>query len=369
MRIGILTLDWPPHGGGMSRFCVETFRELGRRGHRLTAFTGHRGRQGEESIPVVPVLKGDLSTDAAAVLPHEDRIDIWHGWELGFGGLARQLTRPLVVTVHGNDLYRPQVYYRFTRTPLLHRLAPLMRRPLGQRWMCRRSLGQVACFLPNSQDTADRLQALYPMCRRHEVIHCGVSEQFFQSHEQSPGPARLLTVCSLSRVRPRKNIAAVLRALGMLQDEFDFRYDICGPGDMLPELRALADSLGLGPRTQFTGPVSDAQLAAFYRRADLFVLVPHDRSGDVEGFGIVYLEANAAGTPVLAAPTGGIPDAVCEGVSGFFAASPQPADIADALGRFLSGKRSFDEMEVRGWAESHRYKHVADKLEAVYRSL
>ncbi len=353
----------------MARFCLETSRELGRRGHRLTAFTGHQGRQCHDDIPVFPVLRGDLSTDAAAVLPHQDRIDIWHGWELGFGGLARQLDKPLVVTVHGNDLYRPKVYYRFTRTPLLHRLAPLLRRPRGQRWMCRRSLGQVACFLPNSRDTADRLQALYPMCRRLEVIPPGVSDRFFQDHRKGPGPTRLLTVCSLSSVRPRKNVPAVLRALATIQDEFDFRYDVCGDGDLLPELQALADSLGLTPRTRFTGPLSDEQLAAFYRQADLFVLAPYDRPGDVEGFGIVYLEANAAGTPVLATPTGGIRDAVRDGLSGFFAASPRSEHIADALGRFLSGECCFNETQVRRWAEAHRYQHVADQLEAVYQSL
>jgi phosphatidylinositol alpha-1,6-mannosyltransferase len=196
-----------------------------------------------------------------------------------------------------------------------------------------------------------------------------VSDSFFQNHQKRTGPVRLLTVCSLSSVRPRKNVAAVLRALATLKDEFDFRYDVCGQGDLLPELRALADSLGLSPRTQFTGPLSDEQLAAFYRQADLFVLAPYDGPGDVEGFGIVYLEANAAGTPVLATPTGGIRDAVREGLSGFFAASPRPEAIADALSRFLSGKCQFDEAQIRRWAEAHRYQHVADKLEAVYQSL
>ncbi len=45
----------------MARFCLETSRELGRRGHRLTAFTGHQGRQCHDDIPVFPVLRGDLS--------------------------------------------------------------------------------------------------------------------------------------------------------------------------------------------------------------------------------------------------------------------------------------------------------------------
>lgn len=86
----------------------------------------------------------------------------------------------------------------------------------------------------------------------------------------------------------------------------------------------------------------------------------------MEGFGIVYLEANAAGTPVLATRTGGIADAVADGRSGYFAASPTPSDIAHALRRFLSGAVQFEPGLVRAWAEAHRYENVAERLERVY---
>ncbi len=365
----------------MSRFCHETVQELVRRGHKLIVLTGHRGKTGSrntgetpvppgsaggEAIRVMPVLNGDLSIDCRAVQSYDAEVDLWHGWEFGFGGLARHSIKPFVVTAHGNDLYRSQAYYRFTKTPLLHHFAKWMQSPAGQRVMCRRSLRRVACFLPNSQNTARLLRDLYPMCRRWEVVHCGVGSRFFQGHEQTEGPLKLLTVCGLSHVRPRKNVVGVLEALAMVAGAFDFRYDICGDGDMSAHVRQVSDSLGLGERVHIHGGVSDEALSAFYRRADLFVLAPYARPGDVEGFGIVYLEANAAGTPVLATRTGGIPDSVRDGVSGFFAASPEPADIARALREFASGVRRFEEEDVRGWAESHRYERVVDKLEAVY---
>lgn len=369
MRIGVLTLDWPPNCGGMSRFCCETFTELARRGHSVTALSWHRARNGVKGARVEPILNGDLSTDRAALRRFDRDVDLWHAWEFGYGGLAHLTSRPMVVTVHGNDLMRPQAYYRFTRTPALHRLAPRLSKPRWQTRLCKPGLKQVDCFTPNSSNTEKLLRRTWSRCRRVEVVPCGVSDRFFLPHEQRDGPPRLLTVCSLSTLRRRKNVTGVLKALSQLQNEFDFRYDVCGDGDMIGELRDLVARLDLGDRVRLHGAVDDEQLAAYYRKADLFVLTPYEREDDVEGFGIVYLEANAAGTPCLAVRTGGIEDAVREGVSGFFAASPEPDDLADALRRFLSENVLFDPDTVRNWAEQHRYARIADRLEAVYQSV
>ncbi|MFQ5430571.1 MAG: glycosyltransferase family 4 protein [Phycisphaerae bacterium] len=369
MRIGLLTLDWPPCGGGMSRFCHETFAELARRGHAITVLSGHRAEETVAGVRVEPVLNGDLSTDRSALRRFDADVDLWHAWEFGYGGLAHLTERPVVVTVHGNDLMRPKAYYRFTRTPFLHRLASRLSTPGWQTRLCNSGLKRVACFAPNSANTAALLRRTFPACRRIDVLPCGVGEPFFQPHDRRAGPPRLLTVCSLSSLRRRKNVAGVLEALATLRGEFDFRYDICGDGDMIDELRDLSARLGVSDRVRLRGAVSDERLAASYRGADLFVLAPHENPDDVEGFGIVYLEANAAGTPCLAVRTGGIEDAVCEGVSGYFAASPEPADLAEALRRFFRGELRFDPDTVRGWADRHRYARIVDRLEAIYGGL
>ncbi|MCG8408517.1 MAG: glycosyltransferase family 4 protein [Phycisphaerales bacterium] len=369
MRIGILTLDWPPHGGGMSRFCCETFAELAKRGHTVTALSWHRAQSSVEGIRVEPILNGDLSTDRSALRRFDGDVDLWHAWEFGYGGLAHLTSRPMIVTVHGNDLMRPKAYYRFTRTPALHRLAPRLSKPRWQARLCKPGLKRVTCFTPNSSNTEKLLRRSWPNCRRIEVVPCGVGDQFFQRHERHDGPPRLLTVCSLSTLRRRKNVTGVIKALARLRHEFAFRYDVCGDGDMIDELRDFVTRLEMEDRVCLHGSVEDERLAEFYRAADLFVLAPYEREDDVEGFGIVYLEANAAGTPCLAVRTGGIEDAVRDGISGFFAASPEPADLADALRRFLSGKVRLDPDAARDWAGQHRYPNIVDRLEAVYQSL
>ena len=366
LRIGFLTLDWPPTSGGMARFCFETAVALQRRGHEIVVLAG-RGAADVPGMRVVRGLIGDLSHDIHLVQAHEQGIDLWHGWEHGFGGLADAVAAPMVVTVHGNDLFSPKVYYRFTHTPMLHRFAMRMALPLWQRRMCRTGFERVASFLPNSLNTQRLLVEHYPECGRAQIIPCGVSDSFFQDRApRSPGPVRLLTVCSLSKTRPRKNVASVLKALANLRDSHDFQYDVIGGGDALDEHRRLAASLGLGDLVRFHGTISDDRLYEAYPRADLFVLTPTESANDIEGFGIVYLEANASGVPVLAMRTGGVTDAVRDGVSGYFAASAEPGDIADAIVRFLDGHVQFDQNAVRGWAAAHRYEKVAERVEQVY---
>lgn len=366
LRIGFLTLDWPPMSGGMARFCFETAVALRDRGHEIVVLAG-RGAADVPGMRVIRGLIGDLSHDIHLVRANEAGIDLWHGWEHGFGGLAESLSAPMIVTVHGNDLFSPKVYYRFAHTPMLHRFAPRMVHPRWQRRMCRAGFERVAAFLPNSANTGRLLHEHYPECPRSIVIPCGVSDSFFQERSpRSSGPARLLTVCGLSTVRPRKNVTGVLQALAMLRNSHAFQYDVIGGGDALNTHRELAASLGLGDRVCFHGAVSDEKLLSAYRSADLFVLTPTESDADVEGFGIVYLEANASGLPVLAARTGGVTDAVGEGVSGFFASSPGADDIAASLARFFSGDVRFDERAVRGWAEQHRYEHIALRVEQAY---
>ena len=85
-----------------------------------------------------------------------------------------------------------------------------------------------------------------------------------------------------------------------------------------------------------------------------------------EGFGIVYLEANAAGVPVLAARQGGAVDAVKEGVSGFFVDEPSVAGVRNALRRFLRGDLCFEENAVRKHARNFLWTHIVDRIEKEY---
>jgi glycosyltransferase involved in cell wall biosynthesis len=87
----------------------------------------------------------------------------------------------------------------------------------------------------------------------------------------------------------------------------------------------------------------------------------------IEGFGIAYLEANACGTPVLAAKTAGAAEAVSEGRSGYFVEEPTVASIANALERFLKREIAFCETECRAFARRFTWPTVVDRALTFYK--
>ncbi|MEU4201048.1 glycosyltransferase [Streptomyces sp. NPDC039022] len=141
------------------------------------------------------------------------------------------------------------------------------------------------------------------------------------------------------RIQPLKAPDILLRAVAVLLDEDpSLRSRLVvpvvggpsGSGLAKPEgLQKLAARLGIADVVRFRPPVGQEQLADWYRAASVLVMPSYS-----ESFGLVAVEAQACGTPVIAAAVGGLPVAVHDGVSGFLISGHDPADYARALGRF-----------------------------------
>ena len=116
------------------------------------------------------------------------------------------------------------------------------------------------------------------------------------------------------------------------------------------KLQALAGDLGIGDCVTWLGFVEDADLAALYACGDLFVLCTREdpRARGVEGFGMVFLEAQAAGVPALGTRAGGIPDAIVEGRGGWLVDQDDSAAVSGHLQRLAADVSSFREQGMRG---------------------
>jgi phosphatidylinositol alpha-1,6-mannosyltransferase len=183
--------------------------------------------------------------------------------------------------------------------------------------------------------------------------------------ERTRGPVpEILTVCRLSE--PRKNVDLVLRALARLRSDFGFHYTVVGDGDGKCGLTQLAAELGLADRVRFTGRLTDTELRSQYQAADLFVLPSSISTTSFEGFGIVYLEANAMGVPTMALRAAGAAEAVDEGRSGFFVEKEDVASIESGLRSFLSGQRVFRAEDCRRFAAGFSWGDVVATFERSY---
>ncbi|MFZ2310465.1 MAG: glycosyltransferase family 4 protein [Patescibacteria group bacterium] len=136
---------------------------------------------------------------------------------------------------------------------------------------------------------------------------------------------------SLGRLVKRKGVDKVLEALALLDKEFNDKilYLIAGTGESEMYLKELASKL----KTEviFTGEVSEPEKWALLDLCDIFIMPAREINGDFEGFGIVYLEANLCGKPVIAGRSGGVSDAVNDGESGLLVNPESIQEISLAI--------------------------------------
>jgi len=143
------------------------------------------------------------------------------------------------------------------------------------------------------------------------------------------GKKVLLTV---GRLVARKGHDRVIEALpAILRQVPDTVYLITSDGPERERLEKLAQTVGVEQDVIFTGPVPQSELLSYYNAADVFIMASRQMGSDVEGFGIVFLEASACGVPVIGGRSGGVVDAVADGESGFLVDPNDPADIAQRV--------------------------------------
>ncbi|OZF45549.1 alpha-(1-2)-phosphatidylinositol mannosyltransferase [Rhodococcus sp. 14-2470-1b] len=149
------------------------------------------------------------------------------------------------------------------------------------------------------------------------------------------------TVLCLSRLVPRKGQDYLIRSIEGIRAEVNGAVlVIVGGGPYEGTLRALARKAGVEEHVIFTGTVPSAELAAHHTIADVFAMPSRTRGAglDVEGLGIVYLEASATGVPVVAGMSGGAPETVLEGKTGLVVDGTSVDAITDAVVRILSDR-------------------------------
>lgn len=214
-------------------------------------------------------------------------------------------------------------------------------------------LRRADAILSNSDFTRDTLVSLMGVeAGRVAVVYPTVDEERFRpglpaddlrsSLGVRPGQHLVLSVGRLMR---RKGFDNVIRALPMLRARgIDAHYAVIGIGEDREHLSDLAQQHGVADRVHLLGHVSYEDLPRWYCASDLFAMPNRDIGGDTEGFGLVFLEAAAAGRPAVSGIAGGTGSAIVDGVTGLRVDGEQPQAIAEALARLLSNPDEAEQM-------------------------
>lgn len=355
--------------GGMQRLAVETRQALAAHpeAHLSPLVLETSWRQ--TTLRMVPFMARLLGEIPRRV--REERIDVVLFSSMVTASLALPLRRRIAeagartaAVPVGRDVTLPN--------PVYQRFVPRVLRALD-------------LLLPISRATAGECLARGADPARVHIVPCGIDLSRFPRVEDrgaaraallgalreagSPVPADALLLCSVGRHQERKGFHwFVERVMPRLPPDVVFLLG--GDGPMTERIRGTVERLGLGERVRVLGRVSEEMLAALYRGADLFVMPNVPVPGDMEGFGVVMLEAGACGLPTLAADLEGIRDVVCEGENGHLLPPGDAEAFARAVlryrgeaGRLARASRAAREHTVGRFA----WPAVADRYLSVLR--
>ncbi len=394
-------LDAPGGGdaGGMNVYMVETARRLADRGVDVEIFTRATA---SDQPPVVPLYDGvagvkvrhvtagpfqglakdelpaQLCAFTAGVLRDEVRHDPgWydvihsHYWLSGqVGYLARERWGvPLVHSSH--TLAKVKNLLRADGDSPEPRA-----RVIGEEQV----VGEADRLVASTDDEARALAELYGADRdRIRTVTPGVDLEVFTPGEQAAARRRLglrpdaLTLLYVGRIQPLKAPDVLVRAADVLRGDpaLADRLQVIvlgapsGNGLAHPDsLVALRDALGLADVVTFRPPAPREVVADYYRATDLTVVPSYN-----ESFGLVALESQACGTPVVAAAVGGLPTAVADDVSGLLVDGHDPQQWGKVLADLLRTPAARRRLAAgaRGHAERFSWDRTADGLLAAYR--
>ncbi len=321
-RIALITLDYPPETGGVARYlgslvhhaggAIDVFINLTHAsvgpGRVEPVELLHTGRWSWR--PAISFIKSLHRRGYSHVL-------VSHALPLGTAAwMANRLGGlPYSVILHGLDL----------------RLALGRKRKV---WLLRRVLRGARNVIANSEFVANEIRSFDPTLNPKVLTPATEPvNRLDREHARRlldiPSDAPL--VLAVSRLVGRKGHDVLMQAVRSLPN---VHLTIVGSGSELAKLEGLARTIG--KRVRIVSSADDESRDLWYAAADVFSLLPRDEGDDVEGFGIVFLEAAMHGLPSVAGASGGVPEAVRDGKDGFLVDPVDPQAVAAALKRLFA---------------------------------
>lgn len=347
----IITLDYPPERGGVARYLGELVRA-----------------SGEDIEVIVPASHG--IDGPGRMVPKEMFRSAWPRWWpiVGICRGAKQRTKKIIIS-HILPVGTAAMISKLFGGPayiiICHGLdVRLASETFWKRCLFRCIVWIAHCVVANSKSTAKSIKEVTG--NDAKIITPAVDDITFLS--RSDARVRLGVsedehiVLSVGRLIERKGAATVIRAVKQLPTSEKIELVIIGDGPELPRIRKLAE--GSSHRIRIITNASDEHVREWYAAANVFCLPVMETTDDVEGFGIVFLEAALAGLPVVAGRTGGVVEAVVDRETGILVDPLDDREVARALTLLLGDRDRQREMGRKGRERALKDFRWEDRWEA-----
>ncbi|TYO93888.1 1,4-alpha-glucan branching protein domain-containing protein [Desulfallas thermosapovorans] len=277
-----------------------------------------------------------------------------HDWLVGdaAGKICDQMALPLVATIHATEHGRNQGLYTDLQRHI-HSLEQELANRADLIIGCSRYMGREIARLFNQP--ADKIN----------IIPNGVDIDSISPDREKKSPGEEKSIVFLGRLVPEKGVQVLIKALPLiLQQAGPVKLHIAGKGPYQSELAKLARDLGVAGQVHFNGFVNDHDRNKLLGRSDVAVF-----PSLYEPFGIVALEAMAAGIPVVVSDTGGLRDIIEHGIDGYCAPPGDPAMLAHYIAELLNNPelaRHFTRRARRNVAVKFNWQQIASDTLEVY---
>ena len=258
-----------------------------------------------------------------------------HG--LGLVAGSKLLRVPYTILVHGFDIQNSFAGSRIDR------------------WGSRLLLNNATLVIANSQATKNKIEHLGYNPNKIVIINPGVDPQIFNTKIDFSKVSKKYNldgrkvILTVSRLVAKKNHVAVLRALTQVVSKVpNVLYLIIGKGEEEVSIKKMVKDLNLTDNVVFVGYVEPENTPPYFAACDVFVMPSKTVGVDYESFGIVYAEANACGKPVIGGKSGGVKDAVIDGLTGLLVDPANIDEIASIIIRLLTDDEYAQKLGVNG---------------------
>lgn len=346
MRFLFITQDFPPETGGIQTYSYELSRRLaGYYDYFCVLAPDTKGSEDFDANSAVNIQRFKISNTflflallfrMPGILKRTGGADMvfhaqWQTLPAAIVAKKRGKIRCIASAAHARELlYNPfgqgfagRVYKKY------------------QKWL----MNHVDVWFPVSEYTASLLTEHGVAAERIKVLINGTdTERYFPA--SAPGFKKKIglehkkIILTVTRLVGRKGIDLVIRSMAdVLKEIPDAFYLIVGDGPFRPELEKLIEQQNLAASVRLQGSVPYKLLSKYYNAADVFVMPSRTENPDVEGFGIVFLEANACAIPVVGSDSGGIPSAIKHGYNGLVVEENNRIKLTESIIKILKNKQ------------------------------
>jgi phosphatidylinositol alpha-1,6-mannosyltransferase len=202
------------------------------------------------------------------------------------------------------------------------------------------------------------------------IVSGGVADSSIDATVRSTMDNNPKEILFVGALKPRKGLIESIEALSKVKT--DFVYRIVGAYDSTnPYVKLMQEKIkiyGLEKRVILLGSVSDTELDNLYKKADLFLMLSTNNGADFEGYGLVYLEANGRGVPVIGPNDSGVSDAVLDGKTGYLVDQYDPALVAGIIDNLLVNN-PIKAQDCVDWARQNTSRIKAQKVWQIYNEI